>query len=120
MVKVARDSALEVVVFNAIAGAIALAAILLFQGGLLPDFGFLLLLEAVGLMLIGGALDLSNTGSARAAVKQLRILFGAKIPEAGTEFTDEQRRKVGTTAATYALTGVLLFVEAGLLALFYI
>ena len=115
--KVFRDSALEVVIFNGITGGIALAAFLVLRGDALSYFGFILLLVSVALMLLGGALDLTTTGSARQAVRQLRVLFRARVPELEEEFTTVQRRKVGTTAATYAVTGVLLFAEAWILTL---
>ena len=119
-VKVARDSALEVVVFNGITVGVALGAFLVFRGDAFSYFGLVLLLFSVALMLLGGALDLTTTGSARQMTRQLRMLFRARVPELEEEFTPEQRRKLGTTAATYAVTGVLLFVESGLLALAFV
>ena len=116
-VKVVRDSALEVLVFNGITVGVALGAFLVFRGDAFSYFGLVILLFSVALMLLGGALDLTTTGSARQMTRQLRVLFRARVPELEEEFTPEQRRKVGTTAATYAVTGVLLFVESGLLAL---
>ena len=116
-VKLVRDSALEVVVFNGITVGVALGAFLVFRGDAFSYFGLVLLLFSVALMLLGGALDLTTTGSARQMTRQLRVLFRARVPELEEVFTPEQRRKVGTTAATYAVTGVLLFVESGLLAL---
>ena len=119
-VKLVRDSALEVLVFNGITGGISLAAFLVFRGDALSYFGFILLLLSVALMLMGGALDLSTTGSARQAVRQLKLVFRARVPELEEEFTPQQRRKVGTTAAAYAVTGVLLFAETWFLTFVFV
>ncbi len=119
-IKIARDSALEVVVFNGIGVGIAVVGLLLLGGGLLPDFGFVILLESVALMLVGGALDITSSGSIRVAMRQLKMVFGNRAPEREDETTPDQRRKIGTTAATYAVTGVLLFFEAGMLTLAYV
>ena len=119
-VKVVRDSTLEIVVFNGITLGISLGAFLVFRGDALSYFGLILLLFSVALMLLGGALDLTTTGSARQMTRQLRMLFRARVPELEEEFTPTQRRKVGTTAATYAVTGVLLFLEAGSLTLVFV
>ena len=118
--KIARDSALEALVFNGIAGGLAIGALLVLGGDIVSDFGIVLLLESVALMLVGGALDLTTSGSARATVRQLRLLVRAKVPELENEVTPEQRRNVGTSAATYAITGLLLFAETGFLALAYL
>ncbi len=119
-VKVVRDSALELVVFNVIGVGIAVVGLVLLGGGLLPDFGFVILLEAVALMLIGGALDLSTTGSIRVATRQFKMIFRGNVAEKPEEQTSEERRKIGISAATYAVTGVLLFVEAGMLTLIFV
>jgi hypothetical protein len=118
--KLLLDSGMEALVFNGIAGGLAVGAQLLLNPGLLPAFGFALLLESVGLMLVGGALDLSTAASTRATMKQLRRLLGGRIPDSSRELETVEDQKVGMTAATYALTGVMLFVEAGLLSLAYI
>ncbi|MDA4121112.1 MAG: hypothetical protein OK404_01740 [Thaumarchaeota archaeon] len=118
--QVVKDSGLELVVFNGTAGALAVGAQILLNPGLLPAFGFAILIESVALMLVGGALDLSTATSTRATMNQLRKLLGNRIIENVELETAEQRRRVGISAATYAITGVLLFVEAGLLSLAYI
>ena len=118
--KLSRDSGSEALVFNGIAGGLAVGAQLLLNPGLLPAFGFALLIESVGLMLVGGALDLSTASSTRAMMKQLRRLLGGRIPDSVEDLTAEDGQNVGMKAATYALTGVMLFVEAGLLSLIYV
>ncbi|MDA4124620.1 MAG: hypothetical protein OK438_04115 [Thaumarchaeota archaeon] len=119
-VKVGRDSALELVVFNAIAAGIALGALFILGADLLPAFGFVVLLESVALMLIGGAMDLSTTGSIRIVTRQFKMIFRGSVAEKPEEQTAEERRKIGVSAATYAVTGVLLFVEAGMLTLLFV
>ncbi len=119
-VRIARDSALELVVFNGIGAGIAVAGLLFLGGTLIPDFGFVILLESVALMLVGGALDLTTRGSIRVAVRQLNVIFRSKTPERDEELAPDQRRRLGTTAATYAVTGILLFVEAGMLTLAFV
>jgi UPF0716 family protein affecting phage T7 exclusion len=111
---------MEVLVFNGTAGAVAVAAQLLLKPGLLPAFGFVLLIESVALMLVGGALDLGTATSTRATMNQLRKILGSRVVDTAEVDTVEQRQRVGRSAATYAITGVLLFVEAGLLSLVYV
>ncbi|MBI3840584.1 MAG: hypothetical protein HY297_01275 [Thaumarchaeota archaeon] len=111
--RIVTASVLELIVFNALAGGIALVLVLVFGGDIVPYYGLVMLLEAVILMLTGAALEMSTTGSARQMGKQLRILFGMRTPTTTGDAPDP--RKVVMTAATYTTTGVLLFVEAGAL-----
>ena len=118
--QVVKDAGMELVVFNGTAGALAVGAQILLSPGLLPAFGFAILVESVALMLVGGALDLSTASSTRVTMNQLRKLLGNRVIAPVEVDTPEQRRRVGISAATYAITGVLLFVEAGLLSLVYV
>jgi hypothetical protein len=106
----------EALLFSAI--GVGVAAVAAFAGfePLIPSYGFVLLLEATGLMLIGGALDLSSSGSARSAMRQLRTLFGRALPDEARLDIGGDRKKNQMTAAKYSMTGVLLFLEALVLA----
>jgi len=111
-------SALEFVVFNGVAAVLAAVGLLVLKldpvSNYIAAFGFVLLLESVGLMLVGGALDISTTGSARQTWRQVRMLLGAKVPaEEGRP--PPETKQIVRSAALYSLTGVLIFLEAGLL-----
>ena len=108
----------EAAIFTAIGLGIAVVSAVLRVSTVDAVLGFVLLIEATGLMIIGGALDLSGTGSARLAMKQVRSLFGGRGAQTDDPlFAPGERKKTQMTAAKYSLTGVLLFVEAFVLAL---
>lgn len=111
-----RTTASEAVVFSVIGAGISAVPVVLGVTPFVPAFGFILLLEATGLMIIGGALDLSASGSARFTMEQLRMIFGKSIPGDEPLAPAEERKRAQFTAAKYSLTGVLLFVEALVLA----
>ncbi|QQG48949.1 MAG: hypothetical protein HY247_01125 [archaeon] len=113
IVRLLYTSILEVAVFSALAAGVAVGISLLFAGELVPAYGLVLLLESVILMLTGAALEMSTTGSAKVFGKQLRVLFGLKV-STSTPGAPDPKKVVGM-AGTYALTGVLLFAEAGIL-----
>jgi hypothetical protein len=105
----------ESVIFTSFGAGAAIGGVLLLGSPFTDGFGLILLLEATALMLIGGALDLSATRSARTVANQIRNLFG-RAEHSDSTLTRESYKKVENSAATYALTGVLLFVESLLLA----
>jgi hypothetical protein len=106
------STASEAVVFSAIGAGISLLSVVAGVAPFVPALGFVLLLEATGLMIIGGALDISTSGSARSTMKQLRVLFGRSVPSEEPPLPAEERKRAQFTAAKYSLTGVLLFLEA--------
>ena len=102
----------EAVVFSAIGAAISVVIVLVGISTFVPSLGFVLLLEATCLMIIGGALDIATSASSRLSMRQLRILLGRAVPPVESLPPAEERKKTQYTAAKYSLTGVLLFVEA--------
>lgn len=110
-------SAKEAVVFSAIGAGIAFAATLVATTTVIPAFGFVLLLEATALMLVGGALDMSSSGSSRFLTRQVRLLFGRSMPTLEPLSSGEEMRKAQFTAAIHSVTGVMLLTEAAVLAL---
>ena len=113
LLRLATGSLMELAVFNAVAGGASLVIWLALGWDFVPAYGLVILLESVTLMLVGGAVEMGSTGSARAVGKQLRLLFGIRGP--GTPSAHQDTRKVVIAAATYTMTGVLLFAEAALL-----
>ena len=113
LLRLATGSLMELAVFNAVAGGASLVIWLAAGWDFVPVYGLVILLESVVLMLVGGAAEMSSTGSARAMGKQLRLLFG--IRASATPSAHQDARKVVIAAATYTITGVLLFGEAALL-----
>jgi len=106
----------EALVFSAIGVGVAAIAVVVGFEPLVPSFGLVLLLEATGLMIIGGALDLSSSGSAKSTMRQMRTLFGRTVQDDEKLDPAEDRKGAQLTAAKYSLTGVLLFLEALVLA----
>lgn len=102
----------EAVVFSAIGAAISVVVVVAGVSTFVPSLGFVLLLEATGLMIMGGALDMATSGSSRLTMRQLRMLLGRAVPPVENLPSAEERKKTQYTAAKYSLTGVLLFVEA--------
>ncbi len=104
---VAVSSLREAVLFNAIGGAVALAALLLVQIPLNDSFGFIILIESCGLMLIGGAMGIAGQATTR------------KITEWITrrKLNDQELLHSDLAAALYALTGGILFAEVSAMSL---
>ena len=114
LARAAKDSLAEAAVINAINVPVALVVSYLIDIGAVPVFGFILLLEATGLMFIGGAMDLSmSAGSAGLA----KLLKQKGDPSSDSE---EIKRKRLQRAIVFALAGALLFVESLALALPYV
>jgi hypothetical protein len=102
----------EAVVFSAIGAGIAIVAVLVGLGSFIPALGFVLLLESTALMIMGGALDIATSGSSTLMMRQLRMLVGRTVPPVDKTPSNEERKRSQFSAAKYSLTGVLLFVEA--------
>jgi len=84
--------------------ALSLLATAAFAMDLVAAFGLALLLEGAGLMLLGGALSFGG----QAGVRNLTgILTGTHHKVTKTDLDDLEAK-----AATFALIGILLFVES--------
>jgi len=105
----------ETAIFTALGAGVGFGGVLILRSKFTDGFGLILLLEATALMLVGGALDLSATRSARTVANQIRALLG-RVESSHSSWTREDYKKVENSAATYALTGVLLFLESLVLA----
>ncbi len=101
----ARSSVKEAVLFNFIGGLVALGALLLFHFSISDSFGFIILLESLGLMLIGGAMGIAGQATTR---KIAELFMRRKLSEKEAAHSD-------LVAALYALTGGILFAEAAVM-----
>lgn len=98
----------EGAVFNAINLPVAAIATFLLGFKFLDAIGLILLLEATGLMLAGGAMEMG----AAASTKRLASIFqGKRMEWSRKEYGDAQRR-----GAVFTITGVLLLAESLLMA----
>ena len=75
----------------------------------LDVLGFLLLLESVALMLVGGAVEFGGTPSARRAFSLVR--------RKKFDWSADEYKKVQARGAFYSIVGVMFFVESLTLAL---
>ncbi len=93
---------------------VALATLFLFRVAFLDGYGFILLIESAGLLLLGGGLGFAGQPSVRRIVSLTSIANrrGAEGPSNGKG--SEKQNDV--RASFYMLTGLLLFLESGLLA----
>jgi hypothetical protein len=110
----ARDSLAEVAVINAINVPVTLGLAFYLSASALAVFGFIVLLEATGLMFIGGAMDLGASAGASGLAKLLRMK-----QEKGSD-SDEARKKRLRRAVVFVIAGAVLFAESLALALPYI
>lgn len=97
------DSLKESAVFSAVALPIAYLLLLLIHITFVDSFGFVLLMESCGLMLIGGAMDITSTESVRNFVS---FVSRGKV----NLYAGGGRNVAG--AAVYTLTGVILFLAS--------
>ena len=95
-----KGAALVTVVDVGVAGLLSVVVAIDF----LAAFGLILLLESAGLMLLGGALSFSG----QPGVRRLTGL----LSRTKTEMSKADLETVDATAATFALVGVLLFLES--------
>ena len=104
---VVLSSAKEALIFNVVGAAVAVGALYFAQIPVGDSFGFILLIESTGLMLVGGGLGVAGQATTR------------KVTEWVTKrkVQDSEVRQGDRMAALYALTGVMLFVEAFALAI---
>jgi hypothetical protein len=105
------DSSKETLLLSAIDIAAAFAVMFIIGIPALDAFGFILLIEACALMLIGSALEFTTTPS-----RQLLYKLVGKGGEIGSK---EEAMKIGRRAAFYTITGFMLFFESALLALLF-
>ncbi len=103
------DSVKETGLISCINIPIGLGAFVVFRIGFFDAVGFILLLEATALMLIGGAVDLVASATGR----KIASMVDRRQKNWGRDDHDKSTKK----AAVYALAGVFLFVEALLLSL---
>jgi len=104
LVEASVSSLKEGIVFNGINLPIAAVATYLLGFKFLDAIGLILLLEATGLMLAGGAMEMGATAS----TKRLASIFqGKRMGWNRKDYSDAQKR-----GAIYTITGVLLFAEA--------
>lgn len=103
----ALSSAKEALLFNLVGMVVAIVAAFVFGFTVADSFGFALLVEAAGLMLVGGGLGVAGQGTSR---KVVELLFRQKTPKDSS--TDR-------LAALYSLTGGILFAEGALLTVIF-
>jgi hypothetical protein len=110
-----RDLILPSLAENAViaaidAGVVAVAYLAL-GWGVVDTFGLVILIEAAFLMLVGGAMEFATSSSGRA--------FFSFVTKRKSLPSAEELKKAEGRAATFALVGVLLFLEALALALIF-
>jgi len=98
----------ETVIFNVIGAAVAFGVLVFLNIPLTASFGFIVLIESTGLMLVGGALGVAGGPSSR---KVMEFLSRRKVDPKTIETSDAR-------AALYAVTGMLLFAEGAIMAAF--
>ena len=98
------DSAKEVALISAINVPIAFVAAFVLKGGFIDTDGLILLLEATGLMLAGGAMELGGTASAQRIVS----IFDRRTKD----WSGEEHQRVQRKAAVYTISGLGLFAES--------
>jgi hypothetical protein len=106
--EIAVDSLKESAVFGALGLPVAYVLLYFVATSFLDLLGFVLLVEACGLWLVGGAMELTTTAS----VRKIMSLVGGKYGK--LDATDEKRAVSG--AAVFTLTGVVLFFASLIIA----
>jgi hypothetical protein len=100
----------EAVIFNVIGAAVAVGALVFFSVPLSISFGFVVLIESTGLMLIGGALGVAGGATSRKVAEFISSsVLKRKYDPKSVESSDAK-------AALYAITGMLLFAEGAVMA----
>lgn len=98
------NSLKESLVFGAIGLPIAYVLLHYVPTFYLDSYAFVLLIEACGLMLVGGAMELTTT----AGVRKIMSLVGGKE----TKLDGADAKRIVNGAAVYTLTGVTLFLAS--------
>lgn len=99
----------EAVLFNLAGVVVALAVLLLLKVPVYDSFGFIILIESTGLMLVGGALGVAGQATSR---KLVEMLTRTKTKPESVALSDFK-------AGIYALTGVILFAEGAMMAVIF-
>ena len=95
----------EALIMNGVGAAIALGALFVSGIQLSDSFGFIILIESTGLMLVGGALGVAG----QATTRKITEMITRKPVDPKTVAASDAR------AAVYAVTGVLLFAEGAIM-----
>ena len=95
----------EALLFNGVGAALALGGLFFFGIRLGDSFGFIILIESTGLMLVGGALGVSGQATTR---KITEMITRKPVDPTSVAATDAR-------AAVYAVTGLLMFAEGALM-----
>ncbi len=93
---------------------VALATLFLFRVAFLDDYGFILLVESAGLLLLGGGLGFAGQPGVRRIVSLTSIANRREAERPSNDKGSEKQNDV--RASVYMLTGLFLFLESGLLA----
>ncbi len=102
------SSVKEGAIFNGINILIAAIATYLLGFKFVEAIGLILLLEATGLMIAGGAMEM---GAAPSTKRLASIFQGKRMEWSRRDYNEAQRR-----GAIFTITGVLLFAESLLMA----
>lgn len=102
------DSARESLLFSGIAVFVAFPIFWYFKLLYFDAFGFVLLVESCGLMLVGGVMEFTSTG----VIRRFLSLTNSKL---GMDPATMKKQMKG--AVLYTLTGVILFLESLLVAI---
>lgn len=106
-IDVLLDSSKESVLFSLVGALVALPVFWFAGLTYLDSLGLVLLIEACGLMLVGGVMEFTSTGVIR------RFL---SMTSSHVSMDPEAMKKQMKGAVLYTLTGVILFLESLLLA----
>ena len=106
-VEVLLDSARESLLFSGIGVLVAFPVFWIFGLSYLDSFGFVLLIEACGLMLVGGVMEFTSTG----VIRRFLSMTNSRL-----SMDPSSMRKQMKGAVLYTLIGVILFLESLLVA----
>ena len=99
----------EALLFNLGGLGVAVVALFLLQIPIKVSFGFVILIESTGLMLVGGALGVAGQATSQ---KIAELLTRNRVKQESVAASDYK-------AALYAFTGIVLFAEAALMAFLF-
>ncbi len=101
------DSARESLLFSGIGVLVAFPVFWFFRLSYFDSFGFILLIESCGLMLVGGVMEFTSTG----VIRRFLSMTSSRL-----SMEPAAMRKQMKGAVLYTLTGVILFLESLLVA----